>query len=97
MWEVPLETQKSEIMGNKILTQTTKPELVQCIHAALFTPIIVILLKEIKQVLLKNFPVLTEKLIKKHIEKSMNTTMDHLNMIRKGLQSTREKPSDTDL
>ena len=40
---------------------------------------------------------LTEKLIKEHLEKSRNTTMGHLHMRRQGLQSTKEKPPDTDL
>ena len=43
------------------------------------------------------WPGLTDKLIKKHLEKSRSTKMGHLQMIRKGLQSINEKPNDTDL
>ena len=43
------------------------------------------------------WPVLTEKLIKKHLEKSSNTTIGHLHMRIQGLQPTKETPPDTDL
>ena len=59
MWEVLLETQLSEVVANTILEQTTKPELAQYIHAALFRPTSAILLNEIKQGLLKNWTGLT--------------------------------------
>ena len=36
-----------------------------------------------------------KKLIKKHLEKLRNATMGHLNMIRQGLQLTKDKPPDT--
>ena len=38
MWEVPLETQQSEAVKNKIMAQTNKPELTQYLHAVLFNP-----------------------------------------------------------
>ena len=38
MWEVPLETQKSETVLNSIIDQTNKPELSQYLHTALFIP-----------------------------------------------------------
>ena len=97
MWEVPLETQQSEAVKNKILYQTTKPKLAQYLHAALFSPTTASTLKAIKQGFLKTWPSLTEKLTNKNLENSRNTTMGHLYTIRKGLQSTREKPSDTDM
>ena len=40
---------------------------------------------------------MTEKLIKKHLEKPRNTRMGQLHMRKHGLQSTKEKPPDTDL
>ena len=43
------------------------------------------LLKTIKQGFLKNWPGLTKKLIKKHHDKSGNTTMGHLHMSIQGL------------
>ena len=43
------------------------------------------------------WPGLTEKLIKKYLEKSRNTTMVHLHIRRQGLKSTKERPPDTDL
>ena len=41
---------------------------------------------------MKTWPDLTEQLIKKHIEKSRNTTMGHMQTIRQGLKYTKEKP-----
>ena len=45
MWEVPLETQQSEAVTNNNLSETTKPELAQYLHATLFSPTTVSLLK----------------------------------------------------
>ena len=60
MWEVPLETQQSEFVVKNIMAQTTKPELVQYHHAALFIPKLESLLKAIKQGFLKTLSGLTE-------------------------------------
>ena len=76
----PLETQQSEDLKNKILVQTTKPELAQNVHASLFIPKTASLLRLIKQGFLKTYPGVTLKLIKNHLEKSSNTTMGHLHM-----------------
>ena len=86
MWELPLETEQSEAVTNNILAQTTKPKLSQYIHASLFNPKTASLLKTIKQCLLKPCLGLTEKLIKKHFEKSRKTEMVNLHMRRQGLQ-----------
>ena len=69
IYEVPLETQQSEYVINKILDQKNKPELVKYLHAELLIPTTAHIFKSIKQVLLKTWPGLTEKLIKKHLEK----------------------------
>ena len=85
MWEVPLGPQKSENVVNNIPAQTSKLELAKYLHAALFNPTTESLLKAIKQRFLKTWPGLTEKLIKKHLDKSRNTMMRHLHMRRQGL------------
>ena len=59
MWEVTLEAQQSETVTNKILAQTTKPELARYFHVAIFSPTKASLLKEIKQGFLKTWPGLT--------------------------------------
>ena len=82
--------------GEQHSAQTSKPELVKYLHAEIFSPTTAILLKAIKQGFLKTWPGLTEKLIKKHLEKSRNKTMGHFHMRRKGLQSTKEKHPDID-
>ena len=84
-------------MVNNILAQTSKLELSQYLHAEIFSPTTSSLLKEIRQVFLKTLSGLKEKMIQKHHEKSRNETMGHLHMRRQGLQSTKEKPPDTDL
>ena len=96
MWEVPLETQQSEAVTNDIMAKTSKPELVQYLNTALFSPTTASLLNDIKQGLLKMWAGLTEKLTKRHIEKSRKTTMGHLHRRIQGLKSTKVKPPNTD-
>ena len=84
-------------MTNSILFQTHKPELAQYLHEALFNPTSESLLQSIKQGFLKTWPGLTEKNTKKHIGKSRKTTMESLQMIRLGIQTTRDKLPDTDM
>ena len=67
MYKVPLETQQSEIVANNILAQTTKPELEQYLHAAIFILTTTILLKATKLYFLKTCTGLIEGLIKKHL------------------------------
>ena len=97
IWEVPLVPQQPENAVNNILAQTSKPELSQYLHAALFSPTTGSLLKAIKKCFPKTWPGLIEKIVKKHLEKSRNTTMGHLHMRRQGLKQSKEKPPDTDL
>ena len=82
MWEVPLETQQSNIVVDNILAQTTKPELVQYFHVALFSLTSRTLLKSIKLGYLKTRPGLTEGLVKMNLEKSITKTMVNLHMRR---------------
>ena len=70
MWEVPLGPQQSENVVNNILAQTSKLELAKYLHAAHFIPTTASLLNPIKHVFLEMWLGLTEKLIKKHLEKS---------------------------
>ena len=69
MWEVPLGPQQSKNVVNNILAQTSKPEPVQYIHAADFSPTVASLLKAIKQSFLKIWAGLTEKMINKNLDK----------------------------
>ena len=75
-----------KIVVNNILAQTTKPELAQCFHAEIFSPMATGLLKAIKMGLLKTWTGLTEGFINKNIEKSMKKTMGHLHMRQYRLQ-----------
>ena len=76
-------------MKNNILAQTTKPELSQYLHEELLISATEILLKSIKQGLLKTWRGITENIINEHLEKPKNIKMGNLQMIRQGLQSTR--------
>ena len=84
-------------MVNDILAKTSKPELAQYFHASFFSPTTENILKAIKQGFLKTWIGLTEKLIKKHLEKSRNAKMGHLHMITQGMKSTKKANPDTDL
>ena len=55
-----METQQSAAVINKILLQTSKPELSQYLHAALFIPTTANLVKAIKQGFLKTWTGLYE-------------------------------------
>ena len=78
-------------MENNSLSHTTKQEMTQYLHWSIFIRTTASLLKSIKQGSLKTWHGLTEKLTKKHPEKSRNNTMGNLHMRRQRLQSTREK------
>ena len=67
MWEVPILTQQSKPTVNTILSQTSKPELEKYFHAAIFIPTKTVLLKEVKQGLIKTWPYLNEGLINKYL------------------------------
>ena len=97
MWEVPLDTQQSNIMVNNILVETTKPELSLYFHAALSIPMKTSLLKSINMSYLNTLPGPTNRFIKKHLDKLINTTVGHLQMRQQILKSTIKKPPDIDL
>ena len=59
IWEVHLGTQKSETVVNIFMLQTSTPEPAQYQNAALFSPTIARLIKEIKQGSLKTWLKLT--------------------------------------
>ena len=83
---MPLETQQSQAVINKILAQTSKPELVHHLYASLFSPTTASLLNFIKQDFLETWPGLNEKLFKRYLEKPRNKTIGHLHIIIQGLQ-----------
>ena len=76
MWEVPLETQQSEVVENNIPAKKHKPELSHYIYAAHLSPTTSSLLKEIKLGFLKNYPGLIEKLIKNHLKIQLTRQWD---------------------
>ena len=69
MWELPLGPQQSENVVNNILAKTSKPELEKYLHAELLSLTTESILKSIEQGFLKTWPGLTEKMIKKYLDK----------------------------
>ena len=59
---------KEEIVANKNLLKTTKPELEQYLNDANFSPKTSSLLKAIKQCFLNTWPGLIEKIINKNLQ-----------------------------
>ena len=82
---------------HNIMAQTTKPELSNYYHSALFIPKKTSVLQAIKRGFLNTWPGLTEGLIKKNLDNSINKKMVHLHMNHQGAQSTNNTTPDTDL
>ena len=79
MQGLPLGPKQKENVVNTIMAQTSKPELAQYLHEALFIPTTASPLKAIKKGFLKMWPGLTEKLIKNTLIKNgyKNGTPSH--------------------
>ena len=77
MWEVTLETQKSEVVE-----MTFWPRQLNKNWNSKFIQKKASILEEIKKYFLNTWPLFTEKLIKKNLEKPMNMTMGNLHMRR---------------
>ena len=84
MWRVPPMTnqyrEQTTATDQNILAQITKQELANYYYAALFILTKTILLKAVKQGFINTWQGLTEVLIKKHLERCINTTMTQLHM-----------------
>ena len=79
------------------MDQATQTEPARYCHAAMSIPTNTRLLDFTKQVFLKSQPDLSGSLIKKVLDKSINTTLVHIHMKRQEVQSTRKKASDIDI
>ena len=98
--DVPLSNQSTSqppatpmpLANGIIRAKTTKSDLAMYHHASLGNPTTSTLVPAIKAGFLKTFPGLDEELIKKHLPKSMTTSLGHLNQQYQGTRSTKPAP-----
>ena len=76
-----------------IKKKQTKVTLARYLHACCLSPPITTFSKAISNNNFITWPGLTVNLIQKHLPKSMHTYQGHMHTERKGLQSTKEKPT----
>ena len=81
------------IANGLIWSKTTKTDLALFHHAALGHPTKITLNKAIQAGFLKSFPGLNSELINKHLPKSIETSMGHLNQQYQGVNSTKSAPT----
>ena len=74
-----------------ILSETIKNDLGQFHHASIGSPVPSTLLYAIDVGFLASFPGLTEKLLKKHLQKKSQTCKGHMDQEQKNVQSTQLK------
>ena len=87
------EIEEPILVANGVIrAKTTKSDLAQYHYASLGNPATSTLLSAIKKGFLKSFPGLDEELIKKHLPKSIESSMGHLNQSRQNTQSTSVSP-----
>ena len=82
-----------QVANGLLRAKTTKSDLAMYHSASLGNPTPSTLLPAIKAGFLKSFPGLTENLITKHLPKSIETSMGHLNQQYQGTQSTKSTPT----
>ncbi len=92
LWTVQIEhPQRVPEMANSAYQQRTKSELQAYLHACLCAPTTATLINAIKKGWLSTFPGLTVEGVRKHLPKSIQTTMGHLHRYRQGVRSTKKK------
>jgi hypothetical protein len=88
--------------ANAALTSSTTSDLMTFLHASLFSPVPSTLIKAIQNNHFTTWPGLTTANVRRHLPKSMATTLGHLDQERKNLRSTKpsiipaDLPSDHD-
>jgi hypothetical protein len=101
LWMIPIEHQKkmnllaqqlpsvpSTHAANSAYHQPTIAKLMAYLNATIGSLLVKTLCHAINNDWPTSFPGLTSKAIKKHLPKSISTTMGHMHMIRKGIRST---------
>ena len=75
---------------NSAYNQRTKAKLILYQHAVLSVPPVATLIMAINNKWLTSFPGMTVNNARRHLPKSIQTSMTHLAMIRKNVRSTKE-------
>ena len=76
---------------NNVYQISTKPEMIQYLHAAAGYPSPVTWVKAILKGFYSSWPGLTAKAVIKHLPKSIQTAKGHLNQTRKNIRSTKRE------
>eukprot|EP00978_Attheya_sp_CCMP212_P005970 scaffold13447_cov59-Attheya_sp.AAC.3 len=80
---------------NNVLTEATKPQLIQYYHAACFSPVQSTWIRAIKRGAFKSWPGLSVKAVQKHsTTKSVSTTLGNMHQTRQGIRSTKHRGDD---
>ena len=95
LWDIHIPTQiqhKNNIQRLSVIIQksTTKRDLVQFYHAAMFSPAISTFYKAVKNGNFQTWPGLTPELITKYLQPTVATHYGHMKQERQNLQSTQQ-------
>ena len=94
LWNLPLTRQLVPKQGpsataNTVVQASDISDLIQCLHAACFSPSPSTWIKAVNNNFFTTWPGLTAQHIQKHLPKSPATTKGHLDQTRQGIQSTK--------
>ena len=93
LWEVPIPISSNRNQENHLAysayQQRTTAELQAYHHASLCGPTVATLINAIKNNRLTTFPDLTATAVRRHLPKSIQTSMGHLHQYRQGIRSTK--------
>ena len=99
LWEAHLPTSSTNLStcptANSVVNTSTKTDLITFLHAAAFSPVPSTFIKAIKHGHFATWPGLTPDAVRKHLPKSLATTMGHLDQSRKNQRSTKPNPTTT--
>ena len=79
-------------IANSAYQQRSTAELQAFLHGFLCAPPVATLVNAIQNLRLTTFPGLTANAVRRHLPKSVQTSMGHMHRYRKGIRSTK-KPS----
>jgi hypothetical protein len=81
----------NQVQCNHAHDNSTQKDLINCLHAACFSPVKSTWITAIKNWHFTSWPGLTEQAVEKHLSKSTSTTKGHLNQQRQNTRTTKVK------
>ena len=81
---------------NASIETSTKEDLIAFLHATAFSPVPSTFIKAIQRGHFATWPGLTAEAVRKHLPKSIATTLGHLDQSRKNQRSTKQMPTKDD-